>query len=114
MYSRGLGPWFITGTNHQVVVDGRAPRHRGVLMGEVLRVQGDGVLIAPSELSTLRRSSQAMAWSSTPPPGVRPNSARRGACLRSHAACAELEVRFGNGAIDFARIRARRSALAQR
>ena len=33
VYSRGLGPFFLTGTNHQAVVDGRAPRHRGVLDG---------------------------------------------------------------------------------
>ncbi len=33
VYSRGLGPYFVTGTNHQTVVKGRAPRHRGVWMG---------------------------------------------------------------------------------
>src|ERR1035438_1230269 len=38
VYSRGLGPFFLTGTNHQKVVEGRAPRHRGVLMGRVLKV----------------------------------------------------------------------------
>ena len=36
VYSRGLGPWFAAGTNHQVVVEGRAPRHRGVRMGRVV------------------------------------------------------------------------------
>ena len=30
VYSRGLGPHFMAGTNHQTVVEGRAPRHRGV------------------------------------------------------------------------------------
>ncbi|RMD81530.1 MAG: U32 family peptidase, partial [Chloroflexi bacterium] len=29
VYSRGLGPHFLRGTNHQAVVEGRAPRHRG-------------------------------------------------------------------------------------
>jgi U32 family peptidase len=47
VYSRGLGPWFVSGTNHQTVVDGRAPRHRGVLMGKVVRVFNDSVLIEP-------------------------------------------------------------------
>src|SRR5258707_5355265 len=37
VYSRGLGPFFMTGTNHQTVVSGRAPRHRGVRMGRVAR-----------------------------------------------------------------------------
>ena len=49
VYSRGLGPFFLTGTNHQAVVQGRAPRHRGVLMGRVTRVTDDGVVIEPSE-----------------------------------------------------------------
>src|SRR4051794_35059017 len=38
VYSRGLGPHFLQGTNHQQVVRGRAPRHRGVLAGRVLSV----------------------------------------------------------------------------
>ena len=37
VYSRGLGPFFLTGTNHQAVVEGRAPRHRGVKIGRVTR-----------------------------------------------------------------------------
>src|SRR5579884_4435909 len=45
VYSRGLGPYFLTGTNHQAVVNGRAPRHRGVLVGRVKRVSGDGVVV---------------------------------------------------------------------
>src|SRR6516162_1761899 len=49
VYSRGLGPFFLNGTDHQAVVHGRAPRHRGVLMGRVARVSDRGVLIEPSE-----------------------------------------------------------------
>ncbi|MFO0036566.1 MAG: peptidase U32 family protein [Planctomycetota bacterium] len=45
IYSRGLGPWFLSGINHQAVVQGRAPRHRGVLVGKVIEVGPDGVLI---------------------------------------------------------------------
>src|SRR5579883_3286604 len=47
-YSRGLGPWFITGTDHQAVVRGRAPRHRGVLMGRVRGVESGAVVVEPS------------------------------------------------------------------
>lgn len=43
VYSRGLGPYFLTGTQHQQVVRGRAPRHRGVQVGEVVQVLADGV-----------------------------------------------------------------------
>ncbi|MCB9137801.1 MAG: U32 family peptidase [Caldilineaceae bacterium] len=49
VYSRGLGPYFISGTDHQAVVQGRAPRHRGVLMGRVSAVEQNGVLLAPAE-----------------------------------------------------------------
>ncbi|MCX7860392.1 MAG: U32 family peptidase [Chloroflexus sp.] len=47
VYSRGLGPHFLRGTNHQAVVEGRAPRHRGLLMGRVVRVRPDAIIIAP-------------------------------------------------------------------
>src|SRR6185295_12383460 len=46
VYSRGLGDYFVSGTNHQTVVKGRSPRHRGVLAGKVLRVLPDYVVIA--------------------------------------------------------------------
>ncbi|HEV2198583.1 MAG TPA: U32 family peptidase [Bryobacteraceae bacterium] len=51
VYSRGLGPYFLTGTNHQAVVRGRAPRHRGVRMGVVVRAEGDRVVVRPDVLS---------------------------------------------------------------
>ncbi|WP_075083904.1 U32 family peptidase [Mariniblastus fucicola] len=38
IYSRGLGAHFMSGVNHQNVVIGRAPRHRGVLVGKVTAV----------------------------------------------------------------------------
>ncbi len=45
IYSRGLGPHFISGTNHQTVVAARAPRHRGLKIGVVQRVRGHRVVI---------------------------------------------------------------------
>ncbi len=47
VYSRGLGAHFVTGTNHQTVVTGRSPGHRGVCVGQVTRVQQESVLIEP-------------------------------------------------------------------
>ena len=43
VYSRGLGPHFMSGVNHQLVVDGRAPRHRGLRVGTVARVSSNHV-----------------------------------------------------------------------
>lgn len=49
VYSRGLGPYFMAGTNHQRVVRGRAPRHRGVRVGTVAGLTERGVLVELSE-----------------------------------------------------------------
>lgn len=57
VYSRGLGPYFLSGTNHQTVVEGRGPRHRGVLMGQVKQVIADSVRVqlnAAHRLSPLK------------------------------------------------------------
>src|SRR5262249_27916939 len=48
VYSRGLAPHFLTGTNHQAVVQGRAPRHRGVQIGRVIKAADGAVVISPN------------------------------------------------------------------
>ncbi len=47
VYSRGLGAHFVSGTNHQTVVTGRSPGHRGVLVGKVVSVEADRVFMQP-------------------------------------------------------------------
>lgn len=108
VYSRGLGPYFVSGTNHQAVVGGRAPRHRGVLMGRVTGVDGTGVRIKPAEahaISPLKPGAglvfDAADWRSPEEPeeGGRVYTVatgRRG----------ELILGFANGAVRFDRIRA--------
>lgn len=63
VYSRGPSPGFLAGTDHQRILDGTYPRHRGVRLGRVVRVEparnavvvaldddalarGDGLLLA--------------------------------------------------------------------
>jgi putative protease len=102
VYSRGLGPFFLNGTNHQKVVEGRAPRHRGVLMGRVLKVTDSGVRIEPSEaqrVAPLKPGDgvvfDAADWRSPEEPeeGGRIFEIENG------------ELRFGNGVIHGGRIR---------
>lgn len=102
VYSRGLGPFFLTGTNHQAVVEGRAPRHRGVLMGRVVKVTDGGVLMEPSEahrVSPLKPGGgvvfDAADWRSPEEPeeGGRIFEIENG------------ELRFGNGVVHGERIR---------
>ncbi len=107
VYSRGLGPHFITGTNHQTVVTGRAPRHRGLLMGEVTQVHGDRVTVAPHrnhQIAPLKAGDgvvfDAAQWRS---PEEREEGGR---IYHVHAGKGQrLELEFGNGAVNFARIR---------
>ncbi|MCC6363613.1 MAG: U32 family peptidase [Bryobacterales bacterium] len=107
VFSRGLGPFFLTGTNHQAVVEGRTPRHRGVLMGRVVRVQDSSVLIEPSaanNLSPLKPGDglvfDAAAWRS-------PEEEEEGGRVFQSELRRDgnWDLRFGNGAIDFSRIR---------
>jgi putative protease len=44
-YSRGFSPGFFGGSNHQHLVEGTFPRHRGRLAGRVVGVSGDSVRV---------------------------------------------------------------------
>ena len=103
VYSRGLGPYFLTGTNHQQVVHGRAPRHRGVQVGAVVRVVSDGVHVKC--LHTIKRGDglvfDAATWRS-------PEEPEEGGSVYEVQAVSRdvVRLKFGRGAVDLARIRA--------
>jgi putative protease len=107
VYSRGLGPYFVTGTNHQAVVRGRAPRHRGVLMGRVVDIGAECVVVETTdahEIAPLKPGDgvvfDAADWRSPgePEEGGRVYQATPGLD-------GTLELRFANRAIRFDRIR---------
>ncbi len=104
VYSRGLGPYFLSGTNHQTVVRGRAPRHRGVLTGSVLRATAQGVLIEPS--STRLKPGDGVVFDAAS--WRDPAEAEEGGRIYEVLPGAEdsVELRFANGAIRGERIRA--------
>jgi putative protease len=97
VYSRGLDPHFLLGTNHQTVVNGRAPRHRGVLMGKVAQVTEQGVTMDRS--SALKPGDgvvfDAADWRS-------PQEPEEGGRVFE---VLNREVRFGNGVLNWKRIR---------
>ena len=109
VYSRGLGPHFVSGTNHQTVVNGRAPRHRGVLMGRVVEVLAEGIVLAPdaavAEVAPLKPGDgvvfDAADWRT---PQEREEGGRVYEVQPDRRG--RVEVRFGNGALNFQRIRA--------
>ncbi|MBV8842374.1 MAG: U32 family peptidase [Bryobacterales bacterium] len=101
VYSRGLGPWFLTGTNHQAVVRGRSPRHRGLRMGNVVRVLRDAVIVESCDLKPGDGIVfDAADWRS-------PQEPEEGGRLYAveRAGDRHLKLSFANGAIDFSRIR---------
>jgi putative protease len=104
VYSRGLGPYFLTGTNHQAVVKGRSPRHRGILCGRVVRVDRTGIMIEVDEAAPLKPGDgivfDAADWRSP----QEPEEGGRVYEIELKAG-GQAELRFGNGIINASRIR---------
>ena len=107
VYSRGMGPHFLTGTDHQTVVKGRFPGHRGVRVGRVHRVLSDRVEIDPDpsiKIAPIKPGDglvfDAADWRSPTEPE---EGGRVYQVLPAHRG--RLTLRFGNGAIAFNRIR---------
>jgi putative protease len=107
VYSRGLGPYFISGVNHQNVVNGRNPRHRGVHIGTVAAVRETSVVVKPAaahEIAPLKAGDgvvfDAADWRS-------PQEDEEGG--RVYQVVPQLngtlELSFANSAVNFPRIR---------
>ncbi len=62
-YSRGFSDGFLTGGDHQHLVEGRFPKHRGALVGEVTAVEGHTVVVRHVE----RRASGGLLSTSPAP-----------------------------------------------
>jgi len=108
VYSRGLGPYFISGVNHQNVVNGRNPRHRGVQIGTIAAVRDPYVYVQPSaanEIAPLKAGDgvvvDAADWRS-------PQEDEEGGRIYQVAPQLDgtLELSFANNAVNFRRIRA--------
>ena len=107
VYSRGLGPHFISGVNHQNVVKGRSPRHRGVHIGSVAAVLDSSVCVRPSaahEIAPLKAGDgvvfDAADWRS-------PQEDEEGGRV-FHAEPqldGTLELSFANNGVNYRRIR---------
>ena len=107
VYSRGFAPAFITGTNHQAVVQGRVPRHRGVMMGRVVAVKDTSVVVdasAAHAIAPLKPGDgvvfDAADWRSP----QEPEEGGRVYEVNAHRDGA-IELHFANNALVFARIR---------
>ena len=107
VYSRGLGPYFISGVNHQAVVRGRSPRHRGVQIGMVAEVREQSVRVEPApahQIAPLKAGDgvvfDAADWRS-------PEEDEEGGRVYLVAPLLDgrLELSFANNAVNFRSIR---------
>lgn len=63
-YSRGISAGFLGGADHQTLVEGRFPRHRGLPLGKVVKVDRDTVFVLPAAEQRPITGGSALA---TPP-----------------------------------------------
>jgi len=104
-YSRGFSDGFLAGSDHQTLVEGRFPKHRGALLGRVTRVDAAAgvVHIAPPDadgrprtgglaLGDARGDAQGAVVSPLPALGGAPDAA-------TGAAPAPIEPRAGVGVV---------------
>ncbi len=124
-YSRGISPGFLSGANHQSLVEGRFPRHRGLPLGRIVKVDRDAVFVVPDaaqrpntgglaieDVSPSAASSSAVSLTPRAGMGVvfdagRPEEAEQGGPIFSVDAIADgYRLRFGNPGPDLSRVRA--------
>jgi putative protease len=62
-YSRGASPGFLAGDDHQSLVEGRSPKHRGMRMGQVRSVRGRTVqLTVPASFRERLRAGMGVMF----------------------------------------------------
>ena len=102
IYSRGLGSHFIAGVNHQSVVGGRFPRHRGLMVGTVTLVESYSVIVDSTHeiLPGDGLVFDSARWRS-------PDEPEEGGNVFEveHLSPDRVRLKFGVDAISFARIR---------
>ena len=102
IYSRGLGAHFMSGVNHQTVVNGRAPRHRGLRVGAVTKVLADSVVV---ECEQPIHAGDGLVFDSAT--WRSPDQPEEGGNVYEviDGNDQRATLKFGRGEIDFSRIR---------
>jgi putative protease len=59
-YSRGFSDGFLGGSDHQNLVEGRFPKHRGIFLGEVALIEGEWVVVKKSGNGRLQSGGLGM------------------------------------------------------
>jgi putative protease len=101
-YTRGFSDGFLGGSDHQTLVEGRFPKHRGLLLGRVAAVLGDAVRVEPDEGARPWTGGLAADTPRSAPRGE-PSAALRGfggsSCASDGPKPLPLEPRAGMGVV---------------
>jgi putative protease len=102
VYTRGFGDGFLGGSDHQTLVEGRFPKHRGVLLGRVVAVGRGAVTVTRDPDGRPWTGGRAAAATIARPLGA-PSAALRGLGGADDASggarAADLEPRPGMGVV---------------
>ncbi len=92
-YTRGFSDGFLGGSDHQTLVEGRFPKHRGVYVGRVVRRDGDHVDVL--------RDGEGATWTGALASAERPDGpvGDRSAAIAAEVEAAELVLRPGMGVV---------------
>lgn len=71
IYSRGFSDGFLGGADHQHLVEGRFPKHRGALLGRVVEVYESRVTVAPHPEGRIRSGGLGLGAERDEPVGQR-------------------------------------------
>ena len=98
-YSRGLSDGFLGGSDHQRLVEGRFPKHRGVYLGRVVRVVGDEVEVDGGAPGREWTGGRAAAESLEAPHGAVSAAARLDATADASVLAPAVQPREGMGVV---------------
>lgn len=98
-YTRGQSPGFLAGIDHQHLVEGRFPKHRGLLLGRVVEVRGDHVILAGTAV-TAPRAGMGVVFDQGHPEGDEPG----GPLFGADEVPGGWRLRFGRPGPDLARV----------
>ena len=101
-FSRGLFTGWFGGTDNQKLVHARFGKKRGVFLGEVARVVRDGVIVPL--MAPLKPGDGVVFDAGHPESPEEGGRVYEIQTLKGHGQ--DAEIRFGNGDVDFARVRA--------
>jgi U32 family peptidase len=106
-YSRGASHGFLAGADHQTLVEGRFPRHRGLPLGRVTAIDGDELEVVPDDAQRVNATrTEPVAGMGVVFDASAPELPEQGGPIFAAARTpAGFRLRFGNPGPDLSRVR---------